>query len=117
MKLKKSTLRKSTPKRHYLLVTGEIVFTHGENAIPNAIRCNAVVFGDDSGRIGMIQLAQAQQTLQLQFFQKLQKSEGIKILDVIILGISILGWFTPEEFNKAPEGTVLQEKSTVEVAV
>jgi hypothetical protein len=119
---------KKSDRQDYFLATGEIVFTtdiidtegnvtmKGEDMPPNAIRCNAVVTSND-GRLSSLHLARTQQTLQAQLFRKMGGINGAKVVDVVILGLIHLGKFTNEEFNKAPEGQVIQEKPIAETEV
>jgi hypothetical protein len=96
-------------RQSYILVAGEIVFQMNEDEPPNAIRLNTVVTSRD-GRVSVQHIGRAQQALQLQFFKRMG-DPNLKVLDVVILAITPLGEFTPEEFNAAPSGTEMRSVS------
>lgn len=94
-------------REQYNMVAGEVVFKMNEpDAHMNALRLNCVVKTPDS-RIAVKELARAQQALQMQFFQRMGTTE-LTVLDVVILAIMPLGWFTEEEFNATPAGSQIQ---------
>lgn len=105
---------KHIDRQDYFMATGEVVFTVATDETPNAARCNAIIQTKD-GRLSSLHLAKTQQLLQAQFFRKIGEIADVKVADVVILGIIHLGQFTEEEFNKAPEGMVIQEKPTVDI--
>lgn len=87
-------------QQNFFLVYGEVVFTHkaDEAQLPNAIRVNGVVRSPD-GHLAVPQLTQAQHSLRQAFEARVGK-DNIIILDVVIAGLTSLGWFTTDEFNQ-----------------
>lgn len=100
---RKSRDAKGSARQHYYLVTGEIIFQPGENLPLNAIRLNAVAMTPDQ-KFPVHQIGRAQQALQMQFMQKIENDPEVKIDNVVIMGLTYLGQFTPEEFQ-APAPT------------
>ena len=101
--------------RHYHMFAGEVLFEmkHGEEVEVGSLRVNAMVT-DHSKQIPVRLLGKAQQALQLRFVKQHINEEDLdklRIIDCVILNISYLGFFTEEEFNQAPEGMKLQEKT------
>ncbi|WP_421991746.1 hypothetical protein [Roseococcus sp.] len=101
-------VEQSIERQTYYLVCGQIVFraTGEEDGAPAAILINTTVISPD-GRFAVLQIARAQQALQAQFHRRME-GQTLDVLDCIIQGIMPLGQFTPEEFNAAPEGQVVQ---------
>lgn len=98
---------------HYYLVTGNIVFTVGEDTTnPISAGSNAVVTSVD-GRLSVVHLARTQQALQAQFHQKIGSELKIEVIDVVIMGMISLGVFTKEQFNRLPEGMKLVERPPI----
>lgn len=64
-----------------------------------------------TGKTGVHEIARIQQAAQMQFHQKMEDPMNTKILNVVLLSMMPLGEFTPEEFNKRPEGLKVQEKA------
>jgi len=102
-------------REFYFMACGEITILppspEGEQAMPVSLRQNAVVTSKD-GRIGIAQLARTQQMLQVQLHNKLQANELMNVVDVVILNMIPLGFFSAEEFNKLPEGMKIQERKS-----
>lgn len=93
----------SQEKKHHHLVTAQIVFkADNEDNIGSAMT-NALFISDmvdyKKKDIGNIQVA-----AQMAFHQKLDGAV-VQIIDVVIINIVYLGYFTEEEFQAAPEGT------------
>lgn len=91
----------SPERKLFYLVAGEIVFQAEGEEMPHTIRSNAVVMSS-TGNFAVPQIAMAQQALQHIFHTRMGADAKINVLDVVILGLMQLGWFTSEEFNKAP---------------
>lgn len=104
-----------TKKRHYTLVTGEIVFLSpdpnkpGEFEGPYAVRINTIIT-DDLPLITEKLIGEAQQSLQIQFFNG--RDPNLQVQDVVILNLSPLGRMSKEEFHKVPQGMVRREVTT-----
>ena len=94
-------------RQKYFLVAGELVFVDEKDLESklNVIRVNTVVF-NSTGTFSIRQIAHAQQALQQNFFNRMNGGgtsiEGIKVVDVVILGFNFCGEFTNEEFNDLP---------------
>lgn len=99
----------SEPNRyHYFLIVGEILFRHVEKPDIHSVRLNGVIISD-TNNIPVKTLGKAQQTLQLNFHQKMQ-DEKMQVIDVILQNFVYLGHFTEEEFHQTPPGTEVQER-------
>lgn len=94
--------------QHYFLITGEIVFKTSEGE-PGSITLNGIV-QNDMPNVPVRILGKAQQTLQLNFFKKVNDAT-VEVVDVIITNISALGGMTEAYFHAAPEGTKMQERA------
>jgi hypothetical protein len=101
------------PKKHYHLVTGEILFRDPKEETSGSVRLNTLTMSD-TGLIRRKELGQAQQALQMHFFRRIQ-DETLQVLDVVILNISFLGCMTEEEFQYIPEGLELVEKAPEDI--
>lgn len=102
-------------KKHHFMVTGEIMFGVKEQEHIHSIRLNAIVIGD-TDQIPVRMLGKAQQSLQLQFYQRMNDT-SIEIRDVVLIGFTYLGFMTQEEFQKPPEGTEQKEVDAAADAV
>lgn len=91
------------PRKHHYLVTGEIHYGIEDNY--HMSRLNAVVTHDEKKVPAKI-IGRAQQTLQMNFFKRVEDPTKIKVEDVIIVGLTYLGEFTESEFVEG-----LQEKT------
>lgn len=96
-------------KKHFYLVSGSVMFAAEDNV--GSVTLNAVV-SNSTPTMAVRQIGRAQQSLQMNFWQKVDPSEAAKtkVLDVVILSVSYLGEMTEEEFHAAPEGMTLQER-------
>lgn len=105
-------MEQTTIKRHYHLLTGEVIFQPNGTEDVNAVRVNGVL-ADEDKQIPVRLLAKAQQILQMNFFKRADVTpETVKVVDCVMLGFTYLGEFTAEEFHKEPEGMRLQERET-----
>lgn len=102
----------SIPHHHHLIY-GEIVFKYKDHEQIHSTRVNGVLITSDQ-KITIRQLGRAQQTLQLNFHQRMQ-DESIQVLDVILADFSYLGLMTKKEFEQPPQGTTLQLKAQAPV--
>ena len=99
-------------KLHHHLIIGRIVFSPKDSEEVACLDLNAVI-SHDKPTIPVALLGKTQQTLQLQFFNRMKNPE-LEVRDVIILGLSYLGEMTAEEFQAPPDGMTMQEKSAVD---
>lgn len=99
-------------KQHYFLVVGEIVFSPPKSEEIHAIRMNAIITGGNAS-IPVRALGKAQQALQVQFYERMQEPT-IQVRDVVILGMTYMGYMTKEEFETPPEGTQQVERTPQE---
>jgi hypothetical protein len=102
----------ASQKLHYHLITGKIVFSEPNQESVNVIELNAVVSHTEKN-IPVALIGRAQQTLQLQFFNRMENPE-LEIRDVVISSLCYLGEMTQEEFQAPPEGHEQQEKSPID---
>lgn len=96
-------------KSHYFLIAGTLVLQ--ENNLKDEpekpisqITLNTVITNDRK-EFSVAQIAEAQQGLQHNFYQKFEE-KNTKVIDVTILSVSYLGEMTAKEFHKAPEAVV-----------
>lgn len=106
-------------RQYHWLVAGEIVFNYinkdSKEVSVNSAKVNCIIFSEKS-HINMAQLGRANQTLQMQFYQRMGgTTEGIEVTNLTILGMIPLGHMTNEEFNRMPEGMKLQQVPLKEV--
>ena len=95
--------------QNYYLVCGELVFRQANSETVNSMRVNCVLMkGGNETFLAVRHLALAQQTLQANFHRRMDDTT-LEVLDVVIMNIMPLGYFTEEEFNAAPPGTVVRE--------
>lgn len=99
-------------KLHHHLITGKIVFSLPDQEDVHLLELNAVV-ASPSKNIPVGLIGKAQQTLQLQFFQRMENPE-LQVRDVIISNLCYLGEMTEAEFHAPPEGHVQKEKTPVD---
>ena len=107
--------KQAIQKCHHL-VTGQIVFEVIHENAPkdsaadiHAVQLNAVVT-TPNGRISSSVLARAQQGLQIRHSQRLGESaQYARVVDVAILGIYELGYFTDEEFADTTTASTSKE--------
>lgn len=100
-------------KKHFFLISGMVMFTIGEDpdtAQISSIPTNALVRHDDTN-FPAAKLAKAQQNLHKSMLMKMPEEARalITVRDVVVQSVSHLGHMTEEEFQAAPEGTVLVE--------
>jgi hypothetical protein len=113
--------RQPEKRQHHWLVAGEITFIlsdeDGKNSTINTANMNCVVFSAQNN-FRVIEIARAQQTLQMQFQKKLAMeqiaTERANVTNVVILSLMPLGHMTQTEFNENPEGMKKQERTQVE---
>ena len=92
-------------KTHHQLIAGEVFFTKdGEHHAPHI---NGVL-QTETRNITARDIGRAQQTLQMNLHRQAEDPE-VQIYNVFIFSISYLGHMTQREFEKRPEGSVLQE--------
>ena len=104
-------------KKHYHLIVAEIIFTANEQDVPNAVRINGVLVGDDKD-LPSAQLGKAQQIAQMNFHQRMgEEMANVRIVDVVLYNFVYLGHMTQEEFAKPPAGMKVQERKDPELAV
>jgi len=96
--------------KHYNLVCGELVFRQKDSEVVNSMRINCILINNNNVGDGLAvrHLALAQQTLQANFHRRMDDTT-LEVLDVVIMNIMPLGYFTEESFNAAPPGTVVRE--------
>jgi hypothetical protein len=93
---------------YHFLIASEIVFSQKDQEQIHAIRLNSVVTSKTLNLPARM-VGKAQQSAQIQFFQRMG-DETINVRDVVIITITNLGLMTEEEFQQPPEGMKLQEK-------
>jgi hypothetical protein len=91
----------------YHLAAGEVVFADPETEQSGVVRLNVMIVTPD-GNIGVRHIGQAQQSLQLRFFERVENPK-LQVVDVVLIGISLLGQMTNEEFHREPPGQQLRE--------
>lgn len=84
------------PKKHYFLVTSELVLLDEDMVTTSITRLNAVIHGDSRQVNGRV-LSKAQQAAQMNFYKQNGDSK-LKVVDVVMLNLSYLGEMTEEEF-------------------
>jgi len=94
--------------QYYHLVCGELVFRKTNSEVVNSMRINCVLINNNEDGLTVRHLALAQQTLQANFHRRMDDTT-LEVLDVVIMNIMPLGYFTEESFNAAPPGTVVRE--------
>lgn len=99
----------NSTRKHYHLVTGQILYKNEEGEI-GSMPLNAVITGDTS-KIPLRALGKAQTGLQMNFHKRME-DPSLTVIDVVVLGLTYCGHMTEKEWNKAPEGTQLQEVAT-----
>jgi hypothetical protein len=99
-------------KLHHHLITGKIVFSEPNSDVINVIELNAVVAHTDKN-IPVALIGRAQQTLQLQFFNRMENPE-LEVRDVVISNFCYLGELTQAEFQAPPVGNIQQERDVLD---
>lgn len=93
-------------KHHHFLISGEVVFTVGDEI--NSMRRNGILISDRDD-LPVRSLGKAQQILQMQFLSGMgEEAPKTRVVDVLLHSFTYLGHFTKAEFHAAPDGTVLQ---------
>lgn len=95
-------------RKHYHLVAGQVLFKNKEDEV-GSITLNAIVTSDSS-KVPVRMIGRAQQALQMNFHKRME-DPSLTIFDVVVLGLTHCGHMTDREWNKAPDGTQLQEIS------
>lgn len=90
-----------TPYYYYALITAEIVFQQPDDPTIYTQRLNGVL-ADPQPEITAKLLGKAQQIAQLQFRKRMDDT-AIEILDVVILGLTVLGYMTEAMFQGTPK--------------
>jgi hypothetical protein len=101
---------KSMPKEksyHYYLICGTLMCVNDEGNI-SGVSLNAIL-PNEIKEIDVQAIAKAQQSLQMNFEQRMQ-GEQINVVDVVIASISYLGFMTQSKFTREPTGMQLQER-------
>lgn len=108
-----STTENQKEKHHYL-IAGQVMLTHGDDEALNAVFLNAVITTEEFV-IGAHDIGRAQQSLQMLFFKKVPPEDQslIKIVDVVVMSITYLGYMTDERFLKKPNDVELKERAKV----
>lgn len=104
--------------RYRFLVAGEIIFTQADSDTTHSVRLNTMLVHTHPNIPARL-IGRAQQMLQLLLIERMKgsaESAGIampqiNVHDVVIYGVSHLGYMSEEEFTAPPEGTVKQEKT------
>ena len=85
-------------QKHYSLVTGQVLFVPDGADSMSAMVGNTLLITDNE-KVSLKHLGQAQQGLQMNLHKKAD-GNPYQVVDVIILNITRLGYFTKEEFEK-----------------
>lgn len=104
--------------KHRFLVAGEIIFNQEDSDTVHSVRLNTMIVHTHANLPARL-IGRAQQMLQLLLIERMKGSAEaagiampqINVHDVVIYGVSHLGYMSEEEFNAPPEGTVKQEKA------
>lgn len=99
-------------EKFHHLITGQILLTQGEDAGLSNVFLNAVLTTKECV-VGAHDIGRAQQILQMLFFKKVpaEDQQGIKIIDVVIMGIHTLGYMSDERFLQKPDNVEVQERA------
>jgi hypothetical protein len=92
---------------HYYLICGTLMCVNDEGNI-SAVSLNAIL-PNEIKEIDVQAIAKAQQSLQMNFEQRMQ-GEQINVVDVVIASISYLGFMTQSKFTREPTGMQIQER-------
>lgn len=85
-------------KLHYFMVSGSVTFRNpAEEGSLGSYPFNAVVT-NEVNLFPVRMIGKAQQSLQLQFFQKME-DPSLEVVDVHLLSVTHLGWMTEKEFH------------------
>lgn len=108
-----------SPKTHnYYMVVAQIMYVApNEQDVPTmgSLPVNCVIWTDEPG-IKVVGLQRAQQLALAAFQQKMPNPDAVNIADIVIVNLIPLGCFTEEDFNRPPEGFVVQEKTSDDLA-
>lgn len=100
-------------KKHYFLVSGEVVFTHPDIDNTATMRLNTMIV-NTTKTVNASQVGRAQQALQMLLFERLQDPKA-EVKDVFIMSISYLGLQAEDEFSRLSDGTSVNDlKPTVD---
>lgn len=107
--------RKAEKRQYHWMVAGEITFNLKQDDGTfevNVVKQNCVIFSLEN-RLRVQELGKAQQTLQMQLFNKMGAESGlldkIEVTNIVLLALMPLGHMTQTEFNEAPKGMQLRE--------
>ena len=100
--------------KYHHLIAGQVMITvsQGDEVGMNAAFLNGVITTKEPV-IGAHDLGRAQQTLQMLFMQKIpaDQHKDLKIIDVVIMSISPMGYMTDERFHKKPDNVEIRERA------
>lgn len=99
---------KNDKRLHYYLVAGNVVVLADDGESPVSLPANAMLTSDRK-LIGQHELGKAQQALQIQVSKKM--GEVPKVLDVLLIAFTYLGYMTQAEFTQRPTGLELVEQA------
>lgn len=94
-------------KKHYYIVAAAIMFKADNEGAVGSYMTNALVKTDEVCITERV-IAQAQTSAQMAFHHKM-KDMVLEVIDVTLISWTYCGYFTKEEFLKAPEGTIKTE--------
>lgn len=101
------------PQYHYHLIAGNVIYQEnnivGEPENPMRVMTLNSIIRTDTDAFAVRYIAQAQQSLQYYFHEKMHNN-NLRVVDVVILNVSYLGNMSEEEFHHAPEGTEKKEQ-------
>jgi hypothetical protein len=89
--------------KHHYMVAGEVMIIEGDSI--GSIKLNTIML-TNSQRITVLDIGNAQKSLQAQFFARRkisQETSEVEIADVFIHGISYLGHMKPSTFTNLPK--------------
>ncbi len=89
---------------HHWMFAAQVVYTDDKDADGGGVITQNAMLLTAEQHINAAALAQAQRTLQANVLERCANPTGTKIIDVVFLNISYLGFMTKEGFN--PKGAV-----------
>ena len=98
---------KAKPQHYYLIAT-KVLSVNTDNNIPLEMDVN-VLLRTDSKNFTAADMGKSQQIAQMTFFERIGVPT-MKVVDVFFVSVSRLGLMTEEEFQRPPEGMVVQER-------
>lgn len=97
---------------HYVLFTGEILFTLKDPDSPDGVHSRVInaLIKLDVDHISLDCIGQAQQAMQANLFSQLGKEMEVKVHDVVITNHVDMGWMTAEQFDPPKDKVEVKEK-------